>query len=71
MPVIFLSIVINYICGRLSDRGTKKDSIRKVAVGAIICNLLLLFVFKYLGFLTENLHQLFPGIPGERARTPY
>ncbi len=23
MPVIFLSIVINYICGRLSDRGTK------------------------------------------------
>ena len=70
MPVIFLSIVINYICGRLSDR-EQKDSIRKVAVaGAIICNLLLLFVFKYLGFLTENLHQLFPGIPVKELVLP-
>lgn len=70
MPVIFLSIVINYICGRLSD-SEQKDSIRKVAVaGAIICNLLLLFVFKYLGFLTENLHQLFPGIPVKELVLP-
>ena len=70
MPVIFLSIVINYICGRLSDR-EQKDALRKMAVaGAIVCNLLLLFVFKYLGFLTENLHQLFPGVPVKELILP-
>ena len=63
MPIILLSIAMNYVFGRLAD-AEHAQRVRKAAVVAsVVCNLLLLFVFKYLGFTTEMLHQLFPGIP--------
>ena len=63
MPIILLSIAMNYVFGRLAD-AEHAQRVRKAAVVAsVVCNLLLLFVFKYLGFTTEMLHQLFPGLP--------
>ena len=62
-PLILLSIAINYLFGRLvgsCDDGKRKKRLLTVAV---TLNLLMLFCFKYLGFLTENLHLLIPTLP--------
>ncbi len=62
-PLILASIGINYVFGRLvggCGGAKRKKLLLTVAVGL---NLLLLFCFKYLGFLTENLHLLLPSVP--------
>ena len=61
LPLILVSITMNYVFGLLAAPGRRR---RKAAlVGAVACNLGLLFVFKYLGFVTANLHALIPAVP--------
>ena len=61
LPLILVSITMNYVFGLLAAPGRRR---RKAAlVGAVACNLGLLFVFKYLGFVTANLHALLPSVP--------
>ena len=61
LPLILVSITMNYVFGLLAAPGRRR---RKAAlVGAVACNLGLLFVFKYLGFVTANLHALVPAVP--------
>lgn len=63
LPLILFSIAANYAFGLLA--GPERPERRRSAacVWAVVCNLGLLFVFKYLGFLTENLALLFPDLP--------
>ena len=61
LPLILVSIIMNYVFGRLAAPGRRR---RKTALAAAVaCNLGLLFVFKYLGFVTANLHALLPSVP--------
>ena len=61
LPLILVSITMNYVFGRLAAPGRRR---RKTALAAAVaCNLGLLFVFKYLGFVTANLHALIPAVP--------
>ena len=61
LPLILVSVTMNYVFGLLAAPGRRR---RKAAlVGAVACNLGLLFVFKYLGFVTANLHALLPSVP--------
>lgn len=63
LPLILFSVIANYVFGRLVGP-EHPAGIRKAAcVFAVICNLGLLFCFKYLGFFTENLNRLFPSVP--------
>ena len=61
LPLILVSIIMNYVFGLLAAPGRRR---RKTALAAAVaCNLGLLFVFKYLGFVTANLHALIPAVP--------
>ena len=62
-PLILLSIGINYVFGRLVDGCGKSKKKKLLLSAAVALNLLLLFCFKYLGFLTENLNLLIPTLP--------
>lgn len=63
MPIILFSIVANYIFGRLVS--TKHNYIirRASMFGAVVCNIGVLIFYKYLGFLSENVHRIIPDIP--------
>ncbi len=58
VAVMVLSILTNYGAGLLVDRYRHSRISRCVLVVAIVINLGLLGVFKYLGFLSENLNWL-------------
>ena len=60
LPLLGYSIVANYVFGLLVARPKGKKLWLMLAVFA---NLGLLFCYKYLGFLTENLNRLFPALP--------
>ncbi|MBR2483413.1 MAG: MBOAT family protein [Oscillospiraceae bacterium] len=62
-PLILLSIAINYLFGRLVDGCGEVKKKKCLLAVAVALNLLLLFCFKYLGFLTENLNLLIPTLP--------
>ena len=63
LPLIFCSILVNYICGRLTAK-ERKQAVRKAAMwAAVILNLGLLFCFKYLGLVTRTLNALAPAFP--------
>ena len=54
--IMILSILINYVCGLF----IAKDKTRKLALWiGILVNLGLLGFFKYSGFFTENINQIF------------
>ncbi len=54
MPIILLSIAMNYVFGRLAD-AEHAQRVRKAAVVAsVVCNLLLLFVFQVSRFHHRN-----------------
>ncbi len=55
--VMIFSIIFNYLCGLLINRYRKQDKLFLIL--AIIGNLLLLFVFKYLDFTIININRLF------------
>lgn len=60
LPLVLLSIGVNHIFGHLVAPGrSNRKQMLSIAVGL---NLLLLFVFKYLGFTTELLAQVIPSL---------
>lgn len=63
LPVLLLSILLNYTFGRLADAAHPPNFRKRAVWLAVGCNLSLLVLFKYTGFLTENLHALFPPVP--------
>jgi len=59
--VMIASILFNYLLARLVERFQTGTFKRKIVLTiAIVLNLGLLFVYKYLNFVTENLRFLFP-----------
>lgn len=63
LPLILLSIGLNYLCGCLADASRTGRSRKAALYLAVMGNLGLLFFFKYLGFLSENVNLLFPSLP--------
>lgn len=63
LPIILASIALNYLTGRMADEANSQRRRRLAMVLALLGNLGLLFVFKYLGFFTTNLNLLFPSLP--------
>ena len=59
IPLILYSIATNYFFGRMVTAATKKVWM----IVAVASNIGMLFYFKYVSFLAENLHQLFPTFP--------
>ena len=63
LPVILLSILGSYLFGRLVG-GHAPPRRKKLYAGLSVgFHVGILVVFKYLGFLTENLHRLIPQLP--------
>ena len=58
--LMLYSVVTNYFFGRMVTHTATK---RVWMIVAIVSNIGMLFYFKYVSFLTENLHQLFPSFP--------
>lgn len=55
---LLLSAAVNYICGL--GAGGKKEWLRKLSVGfSLVFNLGMIGVFKYSGFLMENINAIF------------
>ena len=58
--VMIGSIIINYIVA-LAIGSSKKKIVRKtMLIGAVILNLGILFVYKYMNFVTHTVHSIFP-----------
>ena len=57
--VMLASIVMNWWFGLLAGNAGSEGRKRLVAGGAVAFNLAVLFVFKYLNFVVDNLHSLF------------
>lgn len=68
LPVMFLSICINFIGGLLVDQGRGKR--RYVLFFSVAANLLLLGWFKYAGFLAETVNVLGPALPIPQVTLP-
>lgn len=63
LPLIFCSIVVNYVCGRLTAK-ERTQRVRTAAMwAAVVLNLGLLFCFKYLGLVTGTVNALIPSFP--------
>ena len=57
--LMVLTIVIDYVAGYLIGRASVSQEYRKtVLVLAVVINLGILFVFKYLGFIVDSLRML-------------
>jgi alginate O-acetyltransferase complex protein AlgI len=59
------SITFNYWMAIAVDRGRGTPACRRRLVFAVVTNLIVLGVFKYLGFFAENVHALLPRLPLE------
>ena len=59
--VMLLSIMINYVSGRLMERSGNKRNLKAYLTLAVIFNIGILFIFKYLTFVTDNLEKLSKG----------
>ena len=70
--LLILSVVINYLLGRVIGSPSASQTKKKAAVlGAVITDLALLGVFKYSGFLVENLNLILPvDLPVPAIRLP-
>ena len=69
--LMLLSAFVNYGAGLLIEkfRGSKKDDI--AVYSAVVFNLLMLGIFKYSGFLVENINALFSSqIPVPKVALP-
>ena len=58
LSVMVISILINYVCGQLVAPVGKDKNKTALVIGVII-NLSFLGVFKYTGFVIENINALF------------
>ena len=57
--ILLVTIVIDYTAGVLMERSGGKPKLKKTyLIVSIVSTLTVLFVFKYLNFITENLDQL-------------
>lgn len=60
--LILISILINYIAGRLIEHFDRKEKIRiAILILAIIYNIGTLMFFKYFNFIIENINYIFNG----------
>lgn len=57
--LMIASIAANYCCGRFIDASHSADRRKLWLIITVIFNLGVLFWFKYLGFVTENINALF------------
>ena len=61
--IMLLSIAVDYTHGRLVERWRENDRLaRRAVASSVICNLAILFFFKYWDFFAFNIHAL-TGIP--------
>ncbi len=64
LPVMVLSIIMNYLFGRWAHvRRYRGQPTKAPVTAAVACNLALLFLFKYLVFTVESLNVLGLGLP--------
>ncbi|MCB2220381.1 MAG: MBOAT family protein [Bacteroidetes bacterium] len=63
--LLILSIITNYIFGLLINKNKNNHRARIYLIIGIVLNLMMLGIFKYAGFIAENINQLFEvaGIP--------
>ena len=58
--VMLLSIVVNWIFGLLVEHNREREKMMKTIVGVdVVFNLVIIFIFKYLMFVMENVKALF------------
>ena len=62
LPLLLISICVNYLCGLLAAPGRGKGVRRLGLWGAVVCGLGMLGYFKYAGFLADNLNALGAGL---------
>lgn len=69
--IMLISIVINYFCGLLVEEN-RTEKMRKISlVFSIVFNITMLGVFKYSGFLVENINNIFnSSIPVPKIALP-
>lgn len=68
--VMMASIVINYLLARILEHFSQGSAARKLVMGlAVVLNLGLLFVYKYLNFAVTNLRLLFPAMAAQLPQT--
>jgi len=71
LPVMVVSICMNYAFGLWAHRRRfQGEPTRQPVLAAVGCNLLLLFVFKYLTFTCESLNLLGLGLPEPQIALP-
>ncbi len=67
--LMIFSVAVNYIFGLYISKGNSKH--KPAMILAVIFNLTILFIFKYLGFFTEMLNSILPiNIPVPDIRLP-
>jgi alginate O-acetyltransferase complex protein AlgI len=57
--LLFFSLIVNYISGILIDKSSGTPKAKLYLTIGIIINLLLLGIFKYAGFVVENINYVF------------
>lgn len=67
--LILMSTVVTYACGLLIERAEAHKTKKSFVVVAFLCNLGILVIFKYSGFLVENINGLLAAI-GADGRVP-
>ena len=67
MPLIVLSIGVNYVCGLLAGNPRWR---RTGLWTAVIFDVGILMVFKYTNFLLSNLSHIIPGLPSPEIVLP-
>ena len=61
--IMLLSIAVDYTHGRLVERWRENDALaRRVVASSVLCNLAILFFFKYWDFIAGNINA-FTGLP--------
>ena len=63
LPIILTSILLNYFFGRLVAPSRRTTLRKRALVLGVICNLGLLFWFKYVGFFSATLHGVLHSMP--------
>ncbi|MBQ4367517.1 MAG: MBOAT family protein, partial [Muribaculaceae bacterium] len=57
--ILLVTIVIDYAAGLLMERHADRPKLKKAfLIISIVSTLMVLMIFKYLGFITENLDRL-------------
>lgn len=60
--ILIGSIILNYCFGILIEKNRGKKSLFWWTFAAVACNIIVLGVFKYANFITQNLNLLFAGL---------